>query len=187
MKAAQQTFHLQLNFAATVAELSTWLAAATPGARAQYASGLDLPADAPGVVLVREWMAAGLVVTFRQRDTADPRRWLFWVEKSGVGAGAVRPAALHHEGGGCGTQSPRTRAEKAALLAHLRANEGWPCPSLRQLAAVLELGERGAGEDAAKRRARYLLDLLLEEGAVALEPSGIAGARVVKLGAGEVM
>ncbi|XUU60666.1 hypothetical protein ACRAQ6_14070 [Erythrobacter sp. HA6-11] len=148
------TFTLVLATSATVEDLQHWFDRAPAGDRAVYASGFDLPQSAPGVQLVRGWVAQKHAVTTQRRDPADGRKWQFMVQKlSGAGAACPPRAAA---------RVTADRQKLARLLRWLRerAREDKDCPSNRQIAQKLNLG---AG-DRGRRRARVLLERLELEG-----------------------
>src|SRR5690242_14244347 len=94
--AAAPTFALQLATAADPATLEAWLARGAVGEQELYASGLPLPRELPGVVLVSRWKDAGLVETHNRRDPGDSRRWQYLVIKKRCASnplGAPGPSA----------------------------------------------------------------------------------------------
>ena len=169
-----ETFTLTLSMAASAEAVEAWFAAAAPGAREVYASGLDFPREAPVVALVRGWEAAGLVRLVSGRDPDDRRRTNWWVVKAGE-TPPVRPR---------GTAQSRVRAreldrQKAALLALLAglARRRRACPSNSALARELDLGPGPKG----RARAQYLLRQLAAEGAIAIENNGRNAPRKVRV------
>lgn len=163
--AAGERFRLLLAEAAAVEDLRAWLADAAEGGQAVYASGLVLPRDAAGVVLVGQWLAAGLVTTHQRRDPHDARRWQFLVAKR-----PSKPAAP-------AVRDVRTRGELRALLDHMRrvVQARRACPSNAELARSLDLGPGARG----RNRAQYLLDLLVRDGVIALDSPGRCAPRTV--------
>lgn len=159
----------ELGMAAAPEALRAWLAEAAPGNMAIYAIGLDLPREAEGVQLVRAWQAEGLVALVSRRDPADRRRTQWLVQRAGATSPAAKPGLL----------SLVTRQQLAALLILLREGDKRrrPCPSNNKLARELDLGwgERG------RARARYLIDLLVRDGAITVESRGRNLPRVVTI------
>lgn len=174
MGQAGETFVLQLATAATPEELAAWMADAAPRARAIYAQGADLPREAAGVKLVQGWIDSGLVVPLTQRDPRDARRFQFMVERTAERADRPGTTAF--------AEDRTIAAQKAAVLAALTAaaRVPAPCPSNADLARVLGLGRSERG----RQRARYLVDRLREDGAIAVEYAGRFAGRVVTITSG---
>lgn len=177
-------FTLVLASAASPPDLEAWLAHAPAGHQAQYAAGIDLPRDLPGVKLVTRWKDAGLVVTTQKRDAGDARRWLFYCEKSALAGKAAAPGA-----GGAPQAARATRFQRASvlleveidkLLTLLRAQAreragGAPCPSNAAIAKAIGLARGEAG----RARARYLLRTAQMRGLIAIESHGRNAPRQV--------
>ena len=186
-----ETFRLTLGMAAPVAELEAWMASAVPGEQAVYASGLDLPRDADGVVLARRWGREGRVTLVQRRDPGNARRWQWIMEKAGTitncpddppGTGALegQPVSVSSSAPTSSRQvGKRVRDERDRLLDLLRdcAVRRKACPSNNALAAKLELGRGERG----RARAKYLLGLLASDGAIAVESRGRNAPRVVTI------
>lgn len=167
-QAAAPSFTLHLATAAPVEVLEAWLAEARPRERAIYASGIDLPHDAPGVRLVRRWADQGLVTCVRQRHPQDRRCWHFMVERVGTGV----PGAVEDFSDTAPQVSQSVRARADALLAILRAvPRGQPMPSLTELADRLQLGRGNRG----RQKVNHALGLLAKEGAVQVTTVGPRG------------
>lgn len=145
----------ELAHAAPVEQLEAWLAAAAPGAQAIYASGPDLPREAPGVKLVARWIGEKKVHPLQQRDPRNPARWNFLIVKAG---GSPRDSGrpLHAV----------DRTEMRAMLSLLRryAARGKPCPSHREMAELLDLPDR--------HHARRLIERLVAEGKIRVASRG---------------
>jgi hypothetical protein len=159
-----ETFSLVINTAAAPDDLRAWLEGARPGDQAVYAAGIDLLRDAPGVALVKQWVSAGLVTAFHQRDPQSPRRWQYLVRRMPAGA----PPTAEPAGA---AEHPRVARQKAALLTFLQARAAHgvseiDCPSLGELASALALGRSDNG----RSRAKYLLRKLVAARAIELLP-----------------
>jgi hypothetical protein len=164
-----ETFSLVINTAAAPDDLRAWLEGARPGDQAVYAAGIDLLRDAPGVALVKQWVSAGLVTAFHQRDPQSPRRWQYLVRRMPAGT----PPTAEPAGA---AEHPRVALQKAALLTLLRARSlkvngnglagEIDCPSLGELASALALGRSDNG----RSRAKYLLRKLVAARAIELLP-----------------
>lgn len=170
-------FSLVLASAASVVDLEAWLTDAGAGHQAQYAAGIDLPRQLPGVQLVSSWRNAGLVVTTQRRDPADGRRWLFLCIKTAL---ASETAALGTGGTPLAARATRFQrssvlleAELDKLLSLLRAataarSGGAPCPSNAVIAKAIGLARGEAG----RARARYLVRTAQMRGLIAVESRG---------------
>lgn len=168
-KGAPERFTVQLAHAAPVAELEAWMASAAGGARAVYASGIDLPAEAPAAALARRWAGEGRAHLFRERDRGDPRRWHFIVEKAREGSPC--PPAPGPGGSLPITTARATPPDLARLLAILAAlapgaDGGAACPSNAALARRLGHGRGG------RARVQYLLGRARRAGLIAIESRG---------------
>lgn len=196
--AAAPTFAVQLASAAEPGELEAWLAC-SPKSQAVYASGLELPRNAPGVLLVTRWREQGIVITTQRRDPRDARRWEFIVVRRAENASAPthphgapppgsHPSAVPPAPAGIATPRPgqadrsradHTRAQLKRLedLLRARAAKGAACPTLAETRDLLALprGERG------KRRASYLFDRLAGENRIATRWDGPGHRRVVTI------
>lgn len=163
------TRQLELGMAAAPDALRTWLAGAAAGDMAIYASGVDLPREAEGVQLVRGWQAEGLVALVSRRDPSDRRRTQWLIQRAGESLPAVSQEMLSYV----------TRQQRDALLRLLKEGDKRrrACPSNSKLARELDLGWSAAG----RRRARYLMDLLVKDGAIAVENRGRNLPRVVSI------
>lgn len=156
-------FLLELATYADAGELRAWAARASVGAVAVYAIAPCLPKDPPaGALLVRGWADEGRAELFQVRSAGRPHCWDYCVRIVRVFA---RPtAALLEDGSGSGKLDQRTAAQLRRVHAHLiaLAEAGTPCPSYAKLAQATRLpaGERG------RMRARYLLNLLADQGKV---------------------
>lgn len=168
-----ERFTLKLALAAPVEELEGWLDTASPQDSTIYAVGIDLPRESAAVKLARDWAAQGKVSLTQRRDPDNRARWQYLMQKRACGAGGVVVA-----------RNPRkmdslSAAQSGKLLNLLRlcAERGQDCPSNMRLARALGLpsGDRGRG------RARYLLDILVETGAVVIESHGCNAPRVVTI------
>ena len=170
----KQTFSLQLGLAAPVEQLEAWFASAAPGAREIYATGVDLPREAAAVALVRRWQGEGLVTMFQKRDEADARKINWIVERLDAAGKRAAPDA---------PAEPRrdaiTRSQLDELMGELRGCviRRRACPSNRQLARMLDLGEGGK----ARRRVDYLVTLLANDGRIAVQSHGRNAPRTVTL------
>jgi hypothetical protein len=177
------SFSLVLASAASPQSLEEWIAAAPVGHRAQYAAGVALPRELPGVALVTRWKDAGLVLTTQQRDATDGRRWLFYCTKcstagdqAGQRAGSPSPSAAR----ACRFQraSVTLDAEIDKLLTWLRARpSGAACPSNSTIAQAIGLARGEAG----RARARYLLRAAQMRGLITVESGGRNEARQVRI------
>jgi hypothetical protein len=156
--ASVETFSITLALVVPVADLRGWFENAAPRERAIYASGIELPRDEPGVVLVREWAQAEEVRTFQRRDPLDLRRWQFLIER-------------------CDTESARAREVRPDLAAQQlialhralveAAAGGLPCPSRTDLARKAT----GQETERARERVRWLMKRLEAEGKIAITPA----------------
>jgi len=153
-----ETFSIALALVVPVADLRGWFDTAAPRERAIYASGIELPRNEAGVVLVREWADAGEVRTFQRRDPLDRRRWQFLIER-------------------CDTTSARAREVRPDLAAQqlialhralVEAAAGClPCPSRTDLARKVT----GQQTERARQRVRWLMQRLEAEGKIAITPA----------------
>ena len=189
--ASGETFRLMLGMAAPLAELEAWMASASAGEQAVYASGLDLPRAADGVVLARRWEGEGLVTLAQRRDPDNSRRWQWIMEKArtnsncpdhppGKGASEGQPASASPGAPTSSRQLGRkAREERERLLDFLRdcAVRRKACPSDNALAAKLALGAGHRG----RCRANYLMRLLAADGAISVEYRGRNAPRVVTI------
>ena len=189
--ASGETFRLMLGMAAPLAELEAWMASASAGEQAVYASGLDLPRAADGVVLARRWEGEGLVTLAQRRDPDNARRWQWIMEKVNPHSNCPSP----HPGKGAPEGQPvsaspgaptssrqigkKAREERERLLDFLRdcAVRRKACPSDNALAAKLALGAGNSG----RCRANYLMRLLAADGAISVEYRGRNAPRVVTI------
>lgn len=199
--ASTERFVLRLASATPAGELQAWLTSAAHGERVEYASGIDLPRGEPGVVLVKRWVAEGLVEAISWRDPADRRRWLFVAERTsqefekGRALSPVRvpgPSAPPPRGGRassseaigrtknratCRTTTAREQAEALLTLLRGRAATGGACPTFAETVELLGLasGRRGT------RRAAYLFDRLADQHLIAVAWAGPGQRRVVTI------
>jgi hypothetical protein len=167
--AEKYTFSLAM--VVPVRELEEWFAAADPGARAVYAVGFDLPHGEPGVALVREWIEAGAVRVFRERDGDGHGRFRFLVERCGD---AARPGGSAVSRARCPGR-PRNdliRVQMRSVMTLLRraAERGERTPTGREIAVHLAARDLPRVPRRLRERVRYILRRLEVEGQIARIP-----------------
>lgn len=166
-----ETFSVALSIAVDPEQLAGAFEAAAPREAVIYAYGLDLPRAAAAVALARKWAAEGRGHLVQQRDPADRRRTRWMIVKAGIGVARppAMPLARDQVGQGAMLQCD-------SLLRLLRA-QAPTCPSDREIARQLGLGT----DQPARRRAGYLLGLLVKQGAIALTNNGHGQLRTVAI------
>ena len=156
------------------AAMRAWLASAEGGAVLVYASGPSLGAH-PAQAEAARWQAAGAAQLFQRRAE---RRGCFdyCARKSGCQDESSRAQVAASDSADKSSVGQR-RSDLGALcrLLRSRARRGKHCPSLSELARMLDLprGQRG------RRRAHYLLELVARECGIRIDRSDPARARIV--------
>ena len=168
------------------AAMRAWLASAESGAVLVYASGPSLGAH-PAQAEAARWQAAGTAQLFQRR--AERRGCFDYCARKSSSSAAIgrtgksvgqdeRSRAQVAAGGSADKSSVGQRRSDLGALCRLlrsRARRGKDCPSLSELARMLDLprGQRG------RRRAHYLLDLAARERGIRIDRSDPARARIV--------
>lgn len=166
-----ETFSLRLSSAVPAEELRGWFESAAVGERTVYATGVQLPRAADGVLLATRLKDQGQARLHNVRDPDDRRRWQFVVVKIAAAAARCRCSPAPRD-------ADADADDLARLLALLRscAQRNRACPSNANLAISLGLkGEKG------RQRAAYLLRKLETIGQIAIAAQGTMRPRVVTI------
>lgn len=176
-RAAQaERFTLQLSTVTPVADLRRWLDMAPAGHQVIYASGIDLPRAAEGVVLARQWQAQGLVDLNQRRDPDNARRWQFLMRRRAADAARCPTASALDK------VLEKSRARKLLNLLRDHAEAGRACPSNSELARAMgwDMTSPTAAE---KGRAgvQYLLRAIERAGGITIESRGTMAPRIITI------